>query len=310
MDQPDLTRRDALRTGAGLIAVGAVGSTAGCLDSIPFVGGGANYTSWIPAADEFQEDENLSFSFSNNNTFANNEDNFDSDYWDQTEQDVDALDIDFEDITFDLSFGPYQIYDGNYDQQTVIDALEDDDTGRGEYDEEGEYEGYTVYLPDNVAGSPRTAYGVNGTTVVRASATREEDDAEGVLEIAIDTDNGNETRFVDDNEDFGLLTDELGSGTTVSGSVSEDETEDDNPEFGQFEGAVGSGSTLTVNGENSNFKYVVIYDSESDTDQAVLEDFFDEALDDFFDPDGDPSYNTNGRVATIKFSFPTDELGN
>jgi hypothetical protein len=304
-----LTRRTALKSGAATAGLLAVGSLSGC-SSIPFIGGGAGYTEWVPAPDEFQESESLFVNYSNNSTVAENEDNFDGDYYDSIENDVDALDIDFEDITLDLTIsGAIQVYDGDYEEQTVIDALEDEDTGGAEFAEDGEYEGYTVYLndADSAPDEPQTAYGLNGTTVVQ-TGTSGDNNAEDVLEIAIDTQTGNGTRFTDDSEDFSTLTDELGGGTSLSASVREEAVEDGTPESGSFEGQIASGSKITVNGEQSDAKFVVVYEDEGDTDQGDLEDYFDESLDDTFSPNGDPSYDTGGRTGVIEFTFDTDEL--
>ena len=310
----ETTRRTALKSGATAVSLLAVGSLSGC-SSIPFLSGGGSYTEWVPAPDGFQESESLTVYQSKPSEIADNEDNFDEDYYDENlENDVDKLDIDYEDMTLNIGvlagFSlPVQVYDGDYEAQTVVDALEDEDTGEGPFAEDGEYEGYTVYLndSDDAPDNPQTAYGLDGTLVVEASAT-EDLDAEEMLELVIDTNNGDGTLFTDDSEDFSALTDELGDGTTLVGGVSEDASEEDDPDNGSFEGAVASGRVVTVNGETSDLKYVVVWDSEGDADEGDLEDYADNALDDEFDPNDDPSVGVSGRVGTIEFTYDTDEL--
>jgi hypothetical protein len=303
-----------LKSGAAPTGLLAAGSLSGC-SSIPFIGG-AGYTEWIPAPGEFQESEQLLVASTDPATIVENEDNFDEDTYDSTTEDIEALDIDYEDLTTQVVAAAgfsvaLQVYDGDYDESTVVDALEDGDTGEGEFGEEGEYEGYTVYLDqaDDAPDDPETAFGVDGTLVVQTSST-EDLDAEEMLELAIDTKNGDGTRFVDDNEDFSTVTDEVGDGTSLRASVREDPPEEPDPESGSFEGQVGEGRSVTINGETADLKYVVLYEDEGDADEGDLEDYFDaeDGLDEEYSANGDPSYNVGGRVGTIEFSFDTDEL--
>lgn len=303
-DETPLSRRTMMKAAGATTGLLATGTLAGC-SSIPFIGG-ASYTEWIPDPGEFKETDALFTLFQNNKKIAENEDSFDDDTWDDTEQDVDDLDIDFEDISMQVSAGPFTVYDGDYEEQTVIDALEDDGTGPGAFEEDDTYEGYAVYISEDAGDDPTTAYGVSGTKVVRTRSSGD-NNAVDVLEIVIDTKTGNGTRFVDENEDYKAVTDELGSGTIVYGRVRDGENESDDPDSGEFEGEVASGIRISINGDTSEFKGVVVFDSESDVDEGDLEDWADNSLDDSYNPD-DYSVGTSGRIGTVTFSFDTDEL--
>jgi hypothetical protein len=310
VQQQQFSRRKVLRTGAATAGLLATGSLAGC-GGIPFLGGGSGaYVSWIPDPDEY-DSEGMFFSNINYSAIAENEDNFDEDLFESIENGADStfdpLDIDYEDVTSASNANPFSLYDGDYENSTVIEALEDDETGQGEFEEDDTYEDYRIFILDEAADEPQIAYSVNGTQVLRTGPAGDNNAVE-MAELLIDTNAGESPKLVDENEKFKALTDEVGGGTTVTGSLRTEEIEDGNEEQGQFEGVIASGQQFSINGETTDGKWVYVYDSEGDGDEGDLEDYAEEALDDQYDFNSDPSFSVSGDVGTITGTFDTDDL--
>jgi hypothetical protein len=313
----ETTRRTVLKSGAATAGLLAAGSLSGC-SSIPFLGGGAGYTEWVPAPAEYKDTESLTFGYSNPKTIADNEDNFDEDTYENYEQqEIRNIGVDFDEMTFRLGTGEYAVVDGDYEESDVVDELESDGEETSEFEEDGEEGEFTIYVPVDSGDTVPLAFAVNGTRVVRGTnlssapvglTPKGDTDAVGVLETVIDTQAGNTARFTDESEGFSILTDELGETTLVSGQFRGEAIEDGNPEAGSFEGALGGGVAITVNGEQSDVKFVTVFENEGDADQGDLEDYVDESLDDQYDPNGEPAYDTGGRTGIIEFTFDTDEL--
>lgn len=296
----DLTRREALRLGGATAALAATGSMAGC-SSIPFIGG-AGYTNWLFAPGTIGDVDHYNFGYTDVKRVRNNEDEFDDQYYDSFESNEDSwpLDqtgVDVDDVDSQLSLGSVGRVAGSFAKDEVTGDLEDED-----FEHDTDHEGYAIYHQDD-----QRAVGVKENEFVHARLRygTQADDARDVVETLIDTNAGDEDRYVDDSEDFKKLTDELGSGTFVSGGTQE-EVEETNAENGQFEGAVASGYAFTVNGETSDLKHVYVFSDEGDVDMGDVEDWTDG--DDFDDVD-DVSSSQSGRVVTVTGSFDTDEYG-
>jgi hypothetical protein len=308
------TRREYLRAGSAAVGTGALLGLSGCLDAVPFVGGGASYRQWMHEPGEMREDgDDYFFTMQKPSQLANNQDSFDGDYYDDNiESDYTPVDVDFEDVTREISFSNVSVLVGSFDTSDVADALEDEDNG--EYEEDSTYNGWTLYLQAD--GSSLTdGYALKdggflgSPTVVNASGTAEVD-ADEALELVADTKSGSGSRYVNAEDDANLLTNRLGDATYVYGSLSE-ETDTDDPENGQFENSTGFGLRQQVNGGTTNVKYLVLYDSQGDVDTGDLEDWVDANEDDgdTFDDIDDVSVNQNGRVGVVSGSLPTDDIG-
>ncbi|WP_157512038.1 hypothetical protein [Halapricum sp. CBA1109] len=271
----------------------------------------------MPAPAEYKDTESLTFGYSNPRKIAENEDNFDEDTYETYEQqELGNTGVDFDEMTLRLGTGEYAVVDGDYEEDDVVDELESDGEETSEFEEDGEEGEFTVYVPVDSGDTVSLAFAVNGTRVVRGTnlssggfggTPTSDADAVDVLETVIDTQAGNTARFTDESEAFSILTDELGETTLVSGRFESEAIEDGNPEAGSFEGALGGGVAITVNGEQSDAKFVTVFENEGDADQGDLEDYVDESLDDRYDPNGEPAYDTGGRTGVIEFTFDTDE---
>lgn len=300
VNQQQFTRRRVLRTGAATAGLLATSSLAGC--GILGGGGGA-YSEWLPAPDEIESGDHSTFTLRKPKSIAENEDNFDEELFDRVESDFDVIDADFDEITSAFGMGPMAVFEGEYEESAVIEQLEDDSDGT--YEEDDEVSGYKVFIPED-ADNPAEAFGVSGSTVVRTRQSGN-DDAVDILETVLETKNGEGTRYTEDNEDFGKLADELGSGTFVVGG-SQEEIDDGNPASGSFDNQVAAGARLQVNGETTDAKYVRVLEEADDYDDGDVEDWIEDTLEERDAELQEPSQSTSGRAVVVTGTIDTDEL--
>jgi hypothetical protein len=303
------TRRDVLRGGAagGLIVLGGL---AGC-SSIPVIGGGAGYSQWLYDPGTIGDNDHYGFSYRNDQQIRNNEDTFDSEFYDRQEASedgfpLDAMGVDYDSVTsrLNLTFGG--VISGNFNRSDVVDELDDNDFD----DEEENYSGYAIYQRDD-----SVAVGVSGSDAVHIQAgfgSPVDDPVDGV-ETIIDTKTGDEDRYQNENEDMQTLLNRVGGGDVIFART-QDEVDDGNPTFGRFEGQVGTGLEATFNGDTTNLTFTVVYDSTDDVDADEVQEFVEDTADslDFietFEDIEDVSSSENGRTAVVTGQIDTDEYG-
>jgi len=303
MDE-NYTRRSVLRTGAAASSVAALGGLAGC-SSVPFVGGGgASFSQWLYAPDAIGDSEHYFFNYTDDQTVRNNEDNFDSDFFDRQESSEDdwplsQMDVDYDEVTNSLGLGTGGVINGSFNKEDVVDALDDNDFD----DEDDDYSGYAIYQKND-----QRAVGVTGGQAVYTQAGFSGGDVEVVdaVEAIIDTSNGEEDRYADENEDMQALLNQIGGGTFAFGRTQE-EADETNTDRSQFEGQVGFGVDATVNGETTSFTYALVFDDADGAEDADIEDWADDS-ENFEDID-DVSVNQNGRTVVVSGQGDTDEYG-
>ena len=299
----DLSRRDTLRIGAATAGLGVIGGLSGC-SSIPFLGGGSSaYDSWLPEPGVIVEDtDHYSFSYSDAKAIRNNEDNFDEDVFETYESTEDSfpleqMNVDFDEVNSQISVkGSNGVITGKFKKDEVGSELEDDD-----FEEDGDHEGYTLYTKQESQG---VAVKKNEAVYAQMGFFSGGDNTPtDVLEALIDTKKGNEERYAKAEEDFKTLIGKLGSGTLVYGGTQE-EPDETNADAGRFEGAVARGSKLTVNGETSKAKRIVVFNSKDDIDMNDVEDWTDS---DAFDDYDNVNSSKNGRAVVVTAKIDTDD---
>ena len=285
----ELSRRAAIKLGAATAGVGAMGGLAGC-SSIPFIGGGSGYTNWLAEPGVIGDSDYYRFSWTDAAAVRNNEDEFDEDIYDgyesSNEEQLDWAGLDYDDVNTFLSFQGVTVVDASFNRDDVADELEDDD-----FEDDTDHEGYTIYLGNNEF----RAVGVSGNDLVYGRRNSENDAVE-VVEAAIDTNNGNEDRYVDENDDFNELTSNLSTGTFTSGGTFDSDSDQ-----------VASGRTLSVNGETSSVEAISVFDEADDLEGDDVDDLQEQGeesndVENF-------SANKSGRVLTVSYDVDTDEIG-
>jgi len=298
----DISRRRTLKLSVATASAGMFGGLAGC-SNVPFIGGGADYTQWAFEPGTVSDSDHLSASFVDYATIVDNEDSFDSDYYESNFENtedsfpINAADLGVEDLNWQVSVSGYGgAVVADYNQEDVVGELEDND-----FDDETDHEGYTIYLGSDEG----RAVGIDGSTLVHSSGgfgTDESPDA--IVEALIDTSVGEEDRYVDENEHFAALSDEWGSPTVAFGSTQEP-SEETNAQNGQFEGTTANGISIQVNGDTTDAKVAYVFEEEGDVDMDDVEEYADT---DQFDDLDDIGTSQNGNVAVITGTIDTDDL--
>lgn len=308
MARNDLTRRRVLRTGGAVVAAGTVASSAGCLGSIS-LGGGWAYRNWLHAPGELDnEREHYEFSVAQPKAIFGKEDHLSSEYVSQYEDSGiigDLTGIEIEDVMHAISWSGFILVKGT-GMGDVVEELEDND-----FEKDSDYGGYTIYVNENERDRGY-AYGFavkGGHFVMRHGGGGDPDTTVDHLETAIDTRNGDETRYVEDNEAMGVLTDTLGLKHEVSGRTHE-EVDESNPETGRFSGQVAVGHSIQIRGENSRVRRVFVFEDDGDASDADVGDWADAREDGQGTWSEADSIDTKvtGRAAVVTATIPSDEL--
>jgi len=203
MDETDSSRRSFLRATAGLTAVAAAGSTAGCLDSVPIIGGGGELSAVPEDADGVMyadiatvlEDDGVR-TVANAYYGARSESDWyegPADFEEALEQFEDETDLDPEGANEVVAFGGYGgeyniidseygafVLDAEWETDDVIDSLEE--SNDEDYSEE-EHEGQPFYEPEEdfnsfvgVLGDDRVVVGQQDAVEEAIEADQGEDD--------------------------------------------------------------------------------------------------------------------------------------
>lgn len=225
-----VSRRKLLSAGT----VAALTSIAGCSgsggisgvveDATSSVSGSSklDYTQWAYAPDVLDSDHYQFFSL-DPISIDEIEDEFDDNTFDQLEgieREVEPSGIDFDEMGSFLSLQGHSIFTSSEfeSEEELLDELDDE----ADLDDDDEIGDYTVVYDDDDDLNRGAA--VNGNTVIltQGNLSRRENNAEDVLEAIIETKAGEEDRYIDENDDFNLLTEKLGQATIVAGRTHEE----------------------------------------------------------------------------------------
>jgi len=336
----DITRRKLMRMGAGTAALGAVGSLSGCSaiqDLLPGGGGGlGDFTNWVYEPDTFEADnEGLNSSATSYTDFFSNSGNL-SEFavLSAKGNNYPQLGIDVEDVAMELSLPDGRVITGSFDTESVKSELGADPvetptssgfggtdgmSGSTQYESDGTYNDYDIYVQEEPEESPN-AFAIGDGTIVEARRVSNSGNeasevaASDVAEGIIDTGTDGTDRYVDNDDTFSTLTDTLNNGVTLSARVRQHEVgsedgADENISAGRFEGVVAQGQADSINGGTTETQYVFVYDSQSDVNEGDVQDWV-EAQDtgdgSLADLD-DISVSTDGNTATVTGSKDTLE---
>ncbi|WP_302082454.1 twin-arginine translocation signal domain-containing protein [Salinibaculum rarum] len=274
------TRRQFLATSA---AAGA-GMLAGC-EQIPFLGGGGGsgaFANWVPAAGELEPDsEAVRFRVSSPTQIHGNRNNLRPNTYAQRQRSY-RTGVSWQSLNMELSFESGTVYKGSYNVGDVDSELTTPSGAGdgGEYSQEDSKGNYDIYIPDgDDTDDARQAWAVSGNAIISAQATgsRFGNTFSSAVENAktiIDVGQNGEGRAVNDDDAFSTLANELG-GTIVYGRTLRDEISSSRESIarGDFGGMVASGTSITINGKNSKFKRVFVFDNESEVNTGDLEEY-------------------------------------
>jgi hypothetical protein len=302
-------------------AVMGTGALAGCnavTDAIPFIGGSGlgGYQQWVYPADQFNQDaDSLNFDGTNQKGVYDSRKAFYPSTYSSLAANYGAVGLTGRSVKMDLSLPEGRVLKGSYDTAEVVAELEDD--ASTEYESDGSYSGYELYVPSD-RDEPNRAVGVSDSAIVFGrrvepgfGADWDAAAATDVVEGIIDTKGGSATRAVSENDDLATLVNALNSGTSVSGGTRSDEVDSDraDAESGVFDGQVASGQSWSVNGNTTSRQWVFVFDSEGDVSTTDLNDWV-EANDTggVFTRARNVKVSQNGRAGVVTAKIDTYDL--
>lgn len=311
------TRRRFL-TASAVLGTGAVAGCSTVTDAVPFIGGGGlgDYQQWLYPADQFDQNaDTLAFDGTDQQGIYDNRESFSPNTYRSLEASYGTLGLTGRSVSMDLGLPEGRVLAGSYQTSEVAAELEDDTNT--EYESDGSYAGYELYVPSNQS-TARDAVALSDSAIVVGQRVEpgfgddwDAASATDVVEGIVDTGSGNATRAVDDNDDVSVLVNALNSGTSVNGSTRNDDVSSGraNPESGIFEGQVASGQSWSVDGETTSRQWAFVFDSESDVDTGDLEDWV-EANDTggVFTRTRNEEVSQNGRAGVVAAELDTYDL--
>lgn len=306
MTRQERTRRDVLRTGAHVAAAGAVASTAGCLGSLPFVGGAAMAPKqWVGEPGTVEESDHGAFEYYRPKAILEEEEALGpmtvAGIKSSTAE-ADVVQVSPVDIEAAVEWDAVAAMAGDFDTGEMTDELDDED-----FEEEGTHEGFDVWVGSEDSEYPNTAYGVTGGKLVHGERTRDMD-AEEVVEAAIDVKNGDEDTFAEEHDGMKTLMNVLGSVHYVSGGTREP-PEESKPREGQFEGMEARGASWKIKGKKSVITEGFVFEDESDADADDVREYFEFGKDDTLWADvNDLKINSEDTAIVAKGTLDTKDV--
>jgi hypothetical protein len=319
-DEKTYTRRRLLQGGAATAGGVVLGSLSGCGSILGGGSGGPQLIEWVAPPDQFGL-STARFNLIDFDQIRANEQHFDETVYADlksgfTEEVTGRFGLDdWTSVSAFAGVAGGTVYTGSFDASTVVEANLERENGLN-WVEETSYQGYTVLVPEDSGsggtGKPEQALGVAEGEIVTSLARSGLDDtietyAVSGLETIIDTKQGRATRLTDANEQFGTLATELGTGTLVRASTTADDV-GSQPDLGQFAGMAASGTRYSIEGTETDAKFVTVFDDPTTAEDANLSSYASE-LESQQVAWSSTSVQRDGQVATITGTLPTDRFG-
>lgn len=292
------SRRDVLRTGAGLAAAGGIASLAGC-SNVPIVGSyfedGVDPTEWAYDPSELGS-TSVSTDLTNISSVLEEDEVKKGEVRDDVTSNYSGT-LKADDVDYSLNVGHAQILTGSFDGGDIVEEME--------FSAEDSYEGFDIYVDEedeDEEGNASALIGTDGDHLVKSEPSQYADfGPREELELLIDTYNDDADRFADINDDFATVHDEveLGAAVFVQGqteSSAEDASDDT---------VVTTGATLEIDGEDMNVEYLLLYKSEDGIDLDELEQNFEDSMQEGTELN---DVSQDGRLVTVDYTMPTEEF--
>lgn len=284
------SRRDVIRTGAGVAGTGLLTALAGCSE-VPVVGSyfddAPNYADWTydPGA---LDRRSVSATLMNVSAILGQDGVSNKSEMREEATSNYAGELAADDVEYRLSVGAAEVLTGSFDADGIVDAM--GFSGDGSH---GDFDLYTVDDEENAVVA------TDGDRLVKSSPFREVD-ARAEIELLIDTQSGDADRFVDNSDNLSTVDDEMAdSGALVTARALSDSAAE---EAGDDE-IVASGGTGELDGADAAVEYFLLFKTADGADTERLESQLSE--------DDDTELNDisrDGRLVTIEYSVPVDQL--
>lgn len=265
MTDDELSRRSALRLGAGGLAAATAGGLAGC-SSVPFIGGGggdagsSKVRKWAFKPGYVGQGDPYRARYLDLSAIDDASEHLANSYVEEASTDFEQyfgepLGVERGDETWTMALGKMRV---GHVTHSVSDAVA---TVESKYDftEDEKIDGYTTV----VGSESRVGFALDGSTVIFVRVFEEPRTA---LENLIRTRNGDIDRYAAD-EEFGPVVDAVDGDDVIAEEAS------------NIDGVVAEGSGATFQGETTKLLSPRVYKSKSDYDREKIQSDVDE-LDD------------------------------
>lgn len=311
MERQSTSRRNFLRasavTGVSAVSIGL----SGCASNVPFVGSGGvgNYADWLYAPDELGSNNQYQFSKIHPSQVLQHE----SELSDEGVKRVEELalepifseiGLDTENLSRVLGAGTGVIASADFSRQQIAEEIEDADIEGTTFDEETEYQGFTVFLSES--GSKDFGFALGDSRVIFAGS-RGSNDAEDVMELIIDAKRGETERYQDESDLFSALISNLGNGNIMS--VRTFDSTEFRTDGGRLDNVVGNGYLRDVQGDTTVSNRSIAFASPEDANVNDVRDYLEaQSIGTMFDGNNDPELDKDGQVVTLRGQMDTSEL--
>lgn len=289
------SRRDVLRMGGGVAGAGLMTALAGCSD-VPvvgsFFGDEVDYTEWTYDPETLNSDSSsISVTVMNVAAILDEDgvtnktelrDRLTEDYGEELSAD---------DIEFALSVGFARIFTGSFDGSDVVDGMG--------VSEDGSYGDFDLYVDEEAENE---VVATDGTYLITSSPYEyAEVDAREEVELLVDTYNEDADRFVDVNDDFQLVHDEVNADVYAAINGQTESSTEDAPD----DAIVTTGITAEIDGEDTLGTYYLLFKSADGIDLDEVESDVESDLVESAELD---DVSQDDRLVTVEFTMPTAEF--
>lgn len=197
--------------------------------------------------------------------------------------------LDVESIEYALSANNFHIIAGSFEDEVL--------TNDGELEPDGSYGDFDVYT-ERSGGS---VFAESDERILAAYGSYGPDsDTRTELELSIDTYEGDQSRFIDESDEFSRLLEAVDPGVVVNGAVPTEAAIDD-----ETDGRVGFVSTQRLSDGTLHIVGVELYPTEAAVDTDSISAEYESGTDDTVDVE---DVSQDGRFATIRLEATPDDL--
>lgn len=289
--RPGVSRREALRLGAGTAAAGAVGGLAGC-SSIPFLGGGGGGGSkrmrtWLVDPGELADRDRYDPVYLDYGALLDAEEELSDGAFDFAEEAYwmrygGPFDVDIEDANWAMTLGSQslRVFGASYSRSDIVDHLTND----FDFEEEDDrVSGFSILL----GPEERSGVALDGSVILFVNRT---EDPRDDLEVLIEAKNGETDLYAEEDEDVGAALDAVDGDHLLL------------TEAAPTEDVAAMAVAATFDGETTERTAALVFDDEDAVDEELLADAEEDTEWDEMET------STDGRVGLVEGVQDTDEF--
>jgi len=281
-----ISRRTALKLGAGTAAATTLGGLAGC-SSLPIIGngGGSSMRDWLVDPGEVRDRDTYQATYREFPALADHEDDLSDDVYDSEAERFESrydslLDVEMSEANWELLLGGPRTaaFSGSYNRSEVVESYEELGFDR----EDQRVGGFTIVTAQGRAAA------LDGSL---ALSVRDTPDPVDSLETFIEAKSGDTDLYPEEEDAVGAVLDAVdGSYLTVS-------------ENGPTDAVEAVAVSATFDGETTARTAALAFDDEDEVDEELLGEI--EEGTDWDDIDT----STDGRIGLVEGEQDTDEFG-